>query len=122
MVCSSNHIPVPTCGSSVCNGICAAGFADCNANRQADGCEVNTGSDTSNCGTCGHICAVVPHSTPGCSAGTCAPVCNTGYGNCNGNYVDGCEVDLSTSSSNCGTCGHICPTGMVCGAGSCYAP
>ena len=39
-MCSANHI-APACGGGTCNGTCAAGFADCNGNKQSDGCEVD---------------------------------------------------------------------------------
>lgn len=40
-VCSTNHVPVPSCGGAVCNGACQAGWLDCNADKLADGCECN---------------------------------------------------------------------------------
>jgi hypothetical protein len=40
----------------MCNGVCNAGFADCNGNRQLDGCEVDTRTDPNNCGSCGTLC------------------------------------------------------------------
>jgi hypothetical protein len=42
----------------VCNGTCNAGYADCNGNKQSDGCEINVTNDHNNCGTCGHVCSV----------------------------------------------------------------
>lgn len=50
----------------MCQYSCLTGFLDCNGGT--DGCEVDTRSDTNNCGTCGHVC---PVATPFCSAGTC---------------------------------------------------
>ena len=70
LVCSSNHV-TPACASSSCQaGVCNSGFADCNNNKRTDGCEVNTGTNSQNCGTCGHVCG---GATPNCSAGTCVP-------------------------------------------------
>ena len=55
LVCSPNHVPAPTCGGGACDGACAAGWGDCNANRLVDGCE--TPLDTlMNCGGCGVNC------------------------------------------------------------------
>jgi len=67
--CSSNHIPVPSCGSSVCNGTCASGWSDCNANKRIDGCEVNTASDNNNCGACGNVCPGVQTCVNGACTG-----------------------------------------------------
>lgn len=68
-VCSSSHVATVTCGGGVCNGTCASGYADCNANKQTDGCEINILSDVNNCGACGIAC------NPGwsCVIGTCTP-------------------------------------------------
>ncbi len=57
VVCSSNHMSAVTCGGGICNGTCATGYADCDGNRQTDGCEVNTTNDANNCGSCGNRCA-----------------------------------------------------------------
>jgi hypothetical protein len=54
-VCSSNNV-TPSCAAGACAGTCAAGFADCNNNKQTDGCEANLASDTKNCGACGTAC------------------------------------------------------------------
>jgi hypothetical protein len=67
VVCSSNNIPTPTCSASVCTGTCAAGFADCNGNKQSDGCETNISTDPNNCGGCGIACS----PTQTCSNGVC---------------------------------------------------
>lgn len=34
--------------------------------------------------------------------------CASGYANCNGSSVDGCEININTSSTNCGACGNVC--------------
>jgi hypothetical protein len=66
--CSTNHI-TPTCVQGTCAGSCAPGFADCNGNLPADGCETALASDARNCGTCGNVC-------PGtnCIAGVCEKI------------------------------------------------
>jgi len=66
-VCSSNHIPTPTCSGGVCNGACAPGFQDCDANKQANGCEVSTSNDVNNCGGCGLVCSL-PNATAACTS------------------------------------------------------
>jgi hypothetical protein len=45
---------------------CIVGYANCNA-ISADGCEVNTLTDSNNCGTCGHACG----TGMSCVAGSC---------------------------------------------------
>ena len=56
-----------------------------------------------------------PHTSAStCTAGVCGIVCAAGFGDCDGNPTNGCEVDLSTSVANCGACGAACrgaPTG-----------
>jgi hypothetical protein len=50
---------ISSCVSGVC-GIaqCTAGFADCD-HIAANGCETNTTTSASNCGTCGHTCTLL---------------------------------------------------------------
>jgi hypothetical protein len=51
----------------------------------------------------------------------CSIVCNSGYGNCNGNVADGCEASLNDPST-CGTCDNDCTScneGGVCNNGTC---
>jgi len=101
---------VPKCEGGVCGIMtCAQGFADCNR-MLADGCEVNLGTDPENCQTCGNVCAPGPNAKPDCLAGTCAfGGCVLGFGDCDDNLANGCEIDLTQDGLNCGTCGYICP-------------
>ena len=106
------------CGIAACN----TGFADCNS-LPADGCEVNTLTDTLNCGACGRACVAHPGSySNACGGGTCMPTCTANYANCDGNVFNGCETNLSTNPS-CGACFRTC-TGLcggvpgVCAAGT----
>src|SRR5664280_417953 len=56
--------------------------------------------------------------------------CSAGFGNCDGNAANGCEINLNSDINNCLTCGHVCPTAGgtpvctagVCGVSSCIAP
>ena len=34
--------------------------------------------------------------------------CASGFANCNGSSVDGCEINTNTSATNCGACGNVC--------------
>ena len=66
-----------------------------------------------------------------CVAGVCQGYkCNSGYGNCNNTWNDGCEMAL-TSTAHCGKCGNACGsvahgkpacTGGKCVVGSCSSP
>jgi hypothetical protein len=60
-------------------------------------------TDPGNCGSCGHVCTTA-NGTPACVGGSCATgSCNSGYGDCDGNPVNGCETTLATVTY-CGTC------------------
>ena len=60
----------------------------------------------------------LPHASPGCAPnGNCIAVCLEGYGDCNLDEADGCEVLLLTDPGNCGACGNVCQN--ACSQGSC---
>ena len=93
---------------------------------------VCTAQGPSNCGSCGHSCASLPHvaDTATCSAkGTCSFTnadCAPGWTHCTSNPDDGCETSIG-SSPNCGACGVTCSgaTSQCDGVGcvsSCTAP
>ncbi|MFT3766536.1 MAG: hypothetical protein QM820_13635 [Minicystis sp.] len=44
--------------------------------------------------------------------------CTEGYGDCDGDPSDGCEVDVRTSDDHCGACGNHCNNG-TCNMGVC---
>jgi sugar lactone lactonase YvrE len=75
-----------------------------------------------NCGGCGVVCQAV-NGTPSCVAEACQIACSPGWGDCNGNPNDGCELPLTADVNNCGACGYVCPTPAnafeVCSAGVC---
>ena len=127
-----------TCAAGVCNGTCAATFADCNANKQSDGCESSTNSITS-CGigqaACGAVCST-QNGAATCPAGACVITCSAGFGNCDGivgntgTNSNGCEVQTTTDPNNCGAggaanagCGVVCSNNHMstrtCAGGAC---
>lgn len=114
--CIGTNQATKTCTSGVCGGTCNAGFADCNNNKNTDGCETNTGTSTTNCGSCGNVCST-NHMTPTCTGGACGGTCAQGYANCNANIADGCEA--AVSCGNC--CGNPCGAGQACVQGTCVA-
>eukprot|EP01112_Ceratiomyxa_fruticulosa_P018814 TRINITY_DN606_c0_g1_i4.p1 TRINITY_DN606_c0_g1~~TRINITY_DN606_c0_g1_i4.p1 ORF type:complete len:366 (+),score=34.88 TRINITY_DN606_c0_g1_i4:1002-2099(+) len=99
-----------TCSSASCVLGCDSGWSDCDS-TSSNGCEVNTSTDHSNCGTCGSICSI-PNANSHCQTGTCT------FDACQGSYMDcdsstsfgsnGCEVDLDSDNNNCGACGTVC--------------
>lgn len=95
------------CVGGACRLSCNDGFADCNA-VAADGCEVNTTNDAQHCGACATTCSL-PNATSSCVSSQCAvSACSTGYSNCDGRAVNGCEVVSATDVQNCGGCGSVC--------------
>jgi hypothetical protein len=102
---------------------CDPGFGDCNG-EPSDGCEVNLQSDAQHCNACGTPCNL-PHAEAACEAGACKVAqCADGYADCDGDAMNGCEVDLQTDPQHCGTCSKACmPSADVkepaCAAGSC---
>ncbi len=60
------------------------------------------------------------NGTPRCTAGSCqVAACTAGYGDCDGNPSNGCEVALASSAAHCGACGELCTNGH--GSTSCNA-
>ncbi|MFO0566117.1 MAG: hypothetical protein U0263_10680 [Polyangiaceae bacterium] len=99
---------------------CDEGWADCD-NNPANGCENNSSTDPSTCGGCGKKCNST-NGVAGCVNGECALLCNPGFGNCDNNLDNGCEVDLNSHVSHCGACGSACSAqngSPACVAGKC---
>jgi hypothetical protein len=120
--CSAVANGTATCASSTCGFACLPGFGDCNSNG-LDGCEVSIASSPLHCGRCGNACPTPTNATASCAAGTCGAACNPGFGNCDGDLTNGCEVNTNTSMSHCGGCGRVCvpvaQSTAACVAGAC---
>lgn len=68
---------------------------------------VDLASDPANCGDCGVTC-VIPHASPGCSAGQCAlGQCDDGWFDCDQDLLNGCESQLAPGQM----CGLVCKEG-----------
>lgn len=90
-------------------------------------CNTNLDTDVANCGACGNRCSTadgtpLPHALPICTKGECAVVCDSKYGDCNGEFADGCESPLENDPANCGACGTACKDGEVCWRFVCGCP
>jgi hypothetical protein len=108
--CSTHHVTA-RCSDGSCDGACNVNFADCNDDKQFDGCESDSRSDVNNCGTCGTRCSS-NHITRACNKGTCEGTCKAGWADCNGDkQTDGCETSLMSDPLNCGGCNTQCAEG-----------
>jgi rhodanese-related sulfurtransferase len=69
--------------------------------------------------TCGWVCdAPHAHTIVGPMGHVCE--CDTDYGNCDGDWSNGCEVNLNTDPNNCGSCGNACGANAYCSGGTCH--
>ncbi len=101
---------------------CNYGYDNCNG-VDTDGCEVPVLADPKNCGSCGSACKVPPHGKAGCQLGSCVLTsCDSGFFDCDGVAVNGCEVAIVNDTNNCGACGNVCPMGLACKNNSCTCP
>jgi hypothetical protein len=90
------------------------------------GC-VDLATDPMHCGACGTVCPPAQNAVPTCASSTCGFSCNAGFGDCDGNPTNGCEIDLGITTNHCGACNTPCMpqnatgacTGGVCGIGMC---
>jgi len=116
--CANPH-GTSECQGGACVPACETGYGSCDGN-DGNGCETPLTS-TTDCGACGTPCALA-NSNVTCGSGTCSLTsCKGGFGNCNNNPADGCEVSLTTLS-NCGGCGVTCNLahgGETCQTGKC---
>lgn len=108
-ICDLLNTDAHSCGSGECQiAACDSGFGNCNS-LDADGCEVDTSSEISNCGACGFLCDLSHTDSHTCSGGEClVSTCDADYENCNTLDVDGCEVNIGGDATNCGSCGYQC--------------
>jgi len=120
--CEIQHAD-PVCVNKICAiGTCRDGWGDCNGSVD-DGCETNVKGDAvDHCGACGQVCQAVANSMLACNFGVCVFFCKSGYGDCDQQPSNGCEVDVFNDIANCGTCGHVCSSvngTPACAGGNC---
>lgn len=114
------------CGQTCATGAsCVAGMCQCPDGGEACGgtCR-DVATDLMNCGGCGQVCACGGSScingsgAAACVAGACQVPCNPGFGDCDHDATNGCEVPLD-DVANCGACGRACQAGEQCVGGAC---
>jgi hypothetical protein len=111
--CAGNNDCVATTVCSAGQCACAPNQSNCNGSP-GDGCEANTSTDTSHCGSCNALCSI-PNANATCVASQCQiDNCLPGYADCDSMILTGCEVNTDTSNNNCGNCGNVCPMGDFC--------
>lgn len=120
-VCAFDGAAALCIGGECAIGECEEGLANCNGFSE-DGCEVVLGTDVEHCGGCELACGF-DNAGASCEEGACViGDCEDGFANCNGEFDDGCEVELATALLHCGECENICAfetTGAACEAGEC---
>ena len=107
------------CTAGVCGGapvVCTAA-GECQA---VGTCDTGTGTCTNPAASDGTSCTGNHLAGGKCQAGLCGGQCATGWGDCNGTFSDGCELDVSSDTFNCGSCGSSCfSPGAVCSDSKC---
>lgn len=108
----------PKCAAGACSWTCASGFAHCDSGNT--GCETNIRTDAAHCGSCSTKCdGVVNANNVTCTAGACAfTTCQAGYGDCDGNKVNGCECACGALKMQPCCPGDTCSAGLTCNTGS----
>jgi len=104
------------CEGGVCSAICPAPTTYCD-HEGVVAC-LDLQSDASSCGSCGSVCEAPANAHPTCEEGACDFVCNDGWGDCDHDPSNGCELRLDTAT-NCGSCGNVCLDGNACIDGAC---
>jgi hypothetical protein len=97
---------LPICVGPACR--CKPGESLCSSNGSC----ADLLNDKNNCGTCLDACPnPKANEIASCDKGVCITTCMQGFADCNGNPIDGCEIDLARDPTSCGVCGVRCDTG-----------
>ena len=103
------------CSQGQCSLACVGGTTKC-----GNTC-TETDFDVANCGACANACSAA-NAVSSCASGVCAYSCKSDFGDCDQNSQNGCETNVTTSTSDCGACGKACAAGASCVLGTCQAP
>jgi len=112
----------PQCRDADDDGVVAAlDCDDSNPGVYPGAVEVCDGIDNNCSGTADdNVSVLLKHGMGTCEAGKISIAqCSNGYSDCDGQVVNGCEVDLMSDDENCGSCGNICAASESCGLGFC---
>ena len=96
--------------------------ADAELPRDTGASAVDGGPDACTQGTATDCCGVrcsTSHGGAACVMGRCTIACDPGFGDCDGDVANGCEVELRWDFNHCGRCGRACPGTQVCREGEC---
>ncbi len=116
VVCDPGQTCLLNAASGLMECVCPHGLTRC-----GNAC-VDLRTDRDNCGGCSIRCgfgAFDSNVTSACSYGACTFACKQGWGDCNGDLSDACEVNLNSDPRNCGACGNSCNVGQPCILGQC---
>jgi serine/threonine protein kinase len=89
---------------------CKESWGNCDQIAE-NGCETDLQTSAQHCSKCGNECKPTANvSAVACVKGACAVgACKDGFQDCNGNFLDGCEVNIVAGDvANCGGCGVKC--------------
>lgn len=120
--CNSTN-GTPSCVASVCQIACNSGFGNCDGSA-ANGCEINTQTDSTHCGNCTTVCSTACTGNvtgTSCSAGACGITsCTAGWFNVDKLNPDkgcanGCECQQKTVSSLCNSAIPMAATPLALG-------
>ncbi|MEZ4389847.1 MAG: hypothetical protein R3A48_02030 [Polyangiales bacterium] len=116
-----------TCRGGVCTRCSGTETTSCpdSVISGQDGCGIDLRTDVRHCGACGQVCPAsgtrLNHATytGSCANSACQLACEGTWRDCDGNWQNGCEVNVACDRERCGACGTQCASASVCCGGTC---
>jgi hypothetical protein len=117
------------CRGGVCTRCLASeqDFTNCGGLVGTIVCDVDLDGDAGSCGACGQRCPQQAQPqlhafySNACGGSTCEMTCDPGWANCDFNWQNGCETNITCDGQHCGGCGFTssdrgttCAAGRVC--------